>query len=56
MPPAVSLVHSLVGPSARPPQIGGGRVERRWPIPYELPNKIPVPEANSTSQMDEVGG
>ena len=22
----------------------------------ELPNKIPVPEANSTSQMDEVGG
>ena len=26
------------------------------PFRYELPNKIPVPEANSTSQMDEVGG
>ena len=26
------------------------------PLRYELPNKIPVPEANSTSQIDEVGG
>ena len=26
------------------------------PFRYELPNKNPVPEANSTSQMDEVGG
>ena len=26
------------------------------PFRYELPNKIPVLEANSTSQMDEVGG
>ena len=26
------------------------------PFRYELPNKIPVPEANNTSQMDEVGG
>ena len=26
------------------------------PFRYELPNKIPVPEANSTSQMDKVGG
>ena len=26
------------------------------PFRYDLPNKIPVAEANSTSQMDEVGG
>ena len=26
------------------------------PFRYELPNKIPVLKANSTSQMDEVGG
>ena len=26
------------------------------PFRYEPPNKIPVPEANSTSQMDEVRG
>ena len=26
------------------------------PFRYELPNKIPVLEASSTSQMDEVGG
>ena len=44
------LVVTWWGRRAAQPVHGGG------PFRYELPNKIPVPEANSTSQMDEVGG
>ena len=56
LPSAVSLGHSLVGPSARHRKLAPGVWRGDGLFRYELPNKIPVPEANSTSQMDKVGG